>query len=178
MKNSKKYIPSFLSGSLVVLLSTASLFAQTAPAGSPEKYSNIPQVVGQQDSEAQAMSYVTGQAYAAFLNAVARYEDPYKLYNNGSSISAQITSSTTSEGTVYTYVGPGADLNYFNIKQVGWFAMARYCNWAQNGHPHADEGVGTTENGAYTLKGLTSGAHPSLNAGSRYYVGAGEIIPL
>jgi hypothetical protein len=43
------------------------------------------------------------------------------------------------------------------VTLVSWFDAARFANWLQNGQPTGGQGAGTTETGAYTLSGATSG---------------------
>jgi formylglycine-generating enzyme required for sulfatase activity len=44
------------------------------------------------------------------------------------------------------------------VDNVSWGSAARFCNWLDNGQPVRPEGNGTTETGAYTLNGATTGA--------------------
>lgn len=184
MKNSQQYITAFLTLLLALFVNIGAVFAQTdhemVNPSQPLNIPHYPSADQRAGSKAQAISYIRGEDYAAFLTAVARYDDPYALSNNGSIINQHIESHVTPNGKQYIYVGPGPDLNYFNINQVGWYSMARYCNWVQNGSPMSipREGSQTTEEGAYTLDGLVDGPHPALNSGSHYYVGPGEMIPL
>jgi formylglycine-generating enzyme required for sulfatase activity len=48
---------------------------------------------------------------------------------------------------------------------VSWFDAARFANWMQNG-----QGSGSTETGAYTLGGATSGTAPAVNSGAQFYI--------
>ena len=90
---------------------------------------------------------VTNAQYAEFLNAVAQ-TDAHSLYNvamgghgivrNGSSGSFSYSVSAGFENRPVVY--------------VSWFDAARFTNWLGNG-----QGAGSTETGAYTLNGATSG---------------------
>lgn len=99
---------------------------------------------------------VTLTQYAAFLTAVAS-SDPNGLYNT--QMAADLTvagiNRTGSSGSyIYTVVGDGQR----PITYVSWFDAARLANWMQNGQPSGlGEVAGSTETGAYTLNGATSG---------------------
>lgn len=102
---------------------------------------------------------VTNAQYGAFLNATAQ-TDSYGLYNENMS-SFGITRSGDS-GT-YNYNVTGALANR-PVVYVSWFDAARFANWMVNGL-----GSGSTETGAYTLNGATSGI-VLANAGAQVYI--------
>jgi formylglycine-generating enzyme required for sulfatase activity len=52
------------------------------------------------------------------------------------------------------------------VNLVDWFAAARVSNWLMNGAT----GTSSTETGAYTLSGSTSGNAPARNPGATFYV--------
>jgi formylglycine-generating enzyme required for sulfatase activity len=51
------------------------------------------------------------------------------------------------------------------VVYVSWFDAARMANWMVNG-----QGNGSTETGAYTLNGATSGVSFTKNAGAQVYI--------
>ena len=102
---------------------------------------------------------VTNAQYGAFLNATAQ-TDSYGLYNSSMS-SIGITRNGTSGN--YTYSVTGALANR-PVEYVSWFDAARMANWVVNG-----QGSGSTETGAYTLNGATSGII-TKNAGAQVYI--------
>jgi len=106
---------------------------------------------------------VTIGQYAEFLAAVAT-ADPYGLYTPALATNANVAGivQSGSPGT-YTYSVVGSPLR--PITYVSWFDAARFANWLQNG-----QGTGSTETGAYTLNGATSGAPPARNAGAQFYI--------
>jgi formylglycine-generating enzyme required for sulfatase activity len=88
--------------------------------------------------------------YTEFLNATAA-SDPYGLYHSSMGSDANIAgiARTGSSGSYsYSVIG-SADRP---VTYVSWFDAARYTNWLHNG-----QGSGSTETGAYTLNGATSG---------------------
>ena len=97
---------------------------------------------------------VTNGEYAAFLNAVASESDPYLLYHPCLPTSACYGGGSgilrTGEPGNYHYEAePGRErrpANYVNL-----FDTLRFANWMNNGQG----GAGTTEDGAYTLRGGT-----------------------
>ena len=102
---------------------------------------------------------VTNAQYGAFLNAAAK-TDSYGLYNTDLEIYG-ITRSGSSGS--YTYSVTGALANR-PVVYISWFDAARFANWMANG-----QGSGSTETGAYTLNGATSGIFLA-NAGAQVYI--------
>jgi formylglycine-generating enzyme len=114
---------------------------------------------------------VTIRNYSDFLNAVAR-TDTYSLYNPNMVTSNHISGARgiqrTGTSGAYTYqvFGSGS----VPITYVSWFDAARFANWIQNGQLSGTAGAASTEYGAYTLAGGTSGDAVAVNAGAQYYV--------
>jgi formylglycine-generating enzyme required for sulfatase activity len=52
------------------------------------------------------------------------------------------------------------------VNYVSWFDAARVSNWYQNGATSSS----STETGAYTLNGATSGSAPAVNPGATFYI--------
>jgi formylglycine-generating enzyme required for sulfatase activity len=52
------------------------------------------------------------------------------------------------------------------VNYVSWFDAARVSNWLMNGGTSSS----STETGAYTLSGSTSGNAPAVNSGATFYV--------
>jgi formylglycine-generating enzyme required for sulfatase activity len=102
---------------------------------------------------------VTNAQYGAFLNAAAK-TDNYALYN--SNMSSLGISRSGSSGS-YTYSVTTALANR-PVVYVSWFDAARMANWMVNG-----QGNGSTETGAYTLNGATSGII-TANIGAQVYL--------
>jgi formylglycine-generating enzyme required for sulfatase activity len=117
---------------------------------------------------------VTIQQYTDFLNAVAK-SNPYFVYKTGMATNlniAGISRSGTSGGYTYSVIGPSgtspagaSSPGNRPIAYVTWFDAARFANWMQNG-----QGSGSTETGAYTLNGATSGTAPAKNPGAQFYI--------
>ena len=100
--------------------------------------------------------------YTAFLNAVAA-TDTYSLYNadmGTDSNSAGITRDGSSGSYTYAVKGSGAR----PVTYVSWFDAARFANWVANGQPTGAQQNSTTENGAYSLLGVTTGGGFTKNA--------------
>lgn len=94
---------------------------------------------------------ITNVEYTAFLNAVAKKDDPYLLYHpfldrrKGYGIGSGIARNGRKGGYTYS-VQKGRErrpVNYLNL-----FDALRFANWVNNGQGHV-----STETGAYTLKG-------------------------
>jgi formylglycine-generating enzyme required for sulfatase activity len=103
---------------------------------------------------------ITNTEYCFFLNAVAA-TDTYGLYS--SQMSSERVGGITRSGSSgsYTYT---VKTNYGNkpVYFISWFGLARYCNWLHNSY-------GSTETGAYTLNGASTGII-NKNVGSKYYI--------
>ena len=106
----------------------------------------------------------TNQQYTDFLNSVAA-TDTYSLYNAGmgNNLRGGITQSGVSGA--YTYA-VRTNMGNKPVNLVDWFAAARVANWLMNGAT----GTSSTETGAYTLNGATTGNAVARNAGATYYI--------
>jgi len=106
----------------------------------------------------------TNQQYTDFLNSVAA-TDTYSLYNAsmGSNARGGITQSGTSGS--YTYATT-TNMGDKPVIFVSWFDAARVSNWLMNGGTSSS----STETGAYTLNGGTSGDAPAVNVGAAVYI--------
>ena len=122
---------------------------------------------------AVAYSYKIGQydvtvaQYTAFLNAVGA-TDTYGLYDAQMALDTDYTSSISlisqsGSSESYTYAVAGSMGNR-PIVFVSWFECARFANWLSNGQPSGAQNSTTTEDGAYTLNGATSGNNVAQNA--------------
>ncbi len=113
----------------------------------------------------QIMKYeFTNQQYTDFLNSVAA-TDTYSLYTArmGSDARGGITQSGSSGS--YTYA-TRTNMGDKPVNFVSWFDVARVSNWLMNGGTSSS----STETGAYTLSGSTSGNAPAVNSGASFYV--------
>jgi formylglycine-generating enzyme required for sulfatase activity len=111
---------------------------------------------------------VTLLQYTAFLNAVAA-TDTYSLYNTGMATNlniAGISRAGSSGSYTYSLIGDGNR----PVTYVSWFDAARFSNWMHNGQPTGAQGAGTTEQGAYTLNGATSGVGFTKNVGAQWWI--------
>ena len=107
---------------------------------------------------------VTIGQYTSFLNAVAAI-DTYSLYNPNMATDlniAGITQAGSSGSFAYSVIGSGNR----PISYVSWFDAARFANWMQNG---ATAGA-STETGAYTLNGASSGVGFTKSAGATWWI--------
>jgi formylglycine-generating enzyme len=115
-----------------------------------------------------AKNETTIAQYAEFLNAVAA-TDTYSLWNSSMSGDlniAGITRSGSSGSYAYSVSGSGNR----PITYVSWFDAARFTNWLHNGQPTGAQNASTTEDGAYTLNGATSGEGFSKNVGATVWI--------
>ena len=113
----------------------------------------------------QIMKYeFTNQQYTDFLTSVAA-TDTYALYNAsmGSNARGGITRSGTSGAFTYSIKTNMGDKP---VNFVSWFDAARVSNWLMNGATSSS----STETGAYTLNGATSGNAPAVNPGATFYI--------
>jgi sulfatase modifying factor 1 len=106
----------------------------------------------------------TNQQYTEFLNSVAA-TDTYSLYNAGMGNSNRGGITQMGVSGAYTYE-VRTNMGNKPVNLVDWFAAARVSNWLMNGAT----GTSSTETGAYTLSGSTSGNAPARNPGATFYV--------
>lgn len=76
---------------------------------------------------------------------------------------AGISRSGSSGSYEYAVMDNGGSSANRPITYVSWFDAARFSNWMANGQPTGAQGNATTENGAYTLNGATSGVSFTKN---------------
>ena len=151
-------------------------FMEMVPVGNP---GNAPDTTGYGavDYEYSIGKYeVTNAQYAEFLNAVA-VTDPNGLYNTDMGRFARGGITRSGAAGSYTYALK-ANMGDKPVGSVGWYDGARFCNWLHNGQPSGAQGRLTTEDGAYTLSGITSirrGTDPlhganGRNIGARFWL--------
>ncbi len=119
---------------------------------------------------------VTTAQYCEFLNAVAK-TDNYGLYNfrmdAGYYSTVAITQSGSPGSYSYSVTGSYSEKENCPVFAVGWGDAARFCNWLHNGQPTGDQGLGTTETGAYTLNGAVTSEDlmaVTRNADANYFL--------
>jgi sulfatase modifying factor 1 len=114
---------------------------------------------------------VTIGQYTTFLNSVAAVtSDTYivNLWNANMTSNLNIAGISRSGSGIlgdpysYSVLGSGSR----PITDVSWFDAARFANWMNNG---ATNGA-STETGAYTLNGATSGVGFTKNAGATWWI--------
>ena len=113
----------------------------------------------------QIMKYEwTNSQYVDFLNAVdASGTNPKSVYNANMGSNARGGISFTSGAASGSKYAIRTNMGDKPVNYVSWFDAARVANWLQNG-----QGSGSTETGAYTLNGRTSGTAPAANPGASY----------
>jgi formylglycine-generating enzyme required for sulfatase activity len=111
---------------------------------------------------------VTNREYAKFLNAKAKEDSFFRLYDTrmGSDAANGGTARTGANGSYVYTVKPGFASK--PVVYVSIFSAMRYCNWLHNGG-RADSDI---ESGAYRLLGNipTNTANLTRNATARYYL--------
>jgi sulfatase modifying factor 1 len=110
---------------------------------------------------------VTISQYAAFLNAVAKTDDTYSLYDPRMASSLNVAGITAvyAPGNIeYQVLDNGGPSGNRPITWVSWWDVARFANWMANGQPTGPQDATTTENGAYAVNGLNDGNVPNKNA--------------
>jgi formylglycine-generating enzyme required for sulfatase activity len=110
---------------------------------------------------------VTAGQYAAFLNAIAD-TDTYSLYNENMADTSAFGPGISQNGSSgsYTYT---VDSDFINrpMTRVSFGGAIRFANWLHNGQPTGAQGVGTTEDGAYSINGAnTNSAVQAVNRNS------------
>jgi formylglycine-generating enzyme required for sulfatase activity len=130
--------------------------ADTAPAG-----------YGAVADSFQIMKFEwTNSQYVDFLNAVdLNGTNPNAVYNTNMGNVPQGGISFTSGNAAGSKYAAKANMGDKPVNYVSWWDAARVANWLQNG-----QGSGSTETGAYTLSGGTSGNAPAVNPGAQFYI--------
>jgi len=129
---------------------------------------------GGTNNGAVAYSYQIGKydvtigQYAAFLNAAdPSGTNPNGIYKTQMQSDLNVAgisyTSGATAGSKYSVMNNGGDSANRPITYVSWFDAARYANWMTNG-----QGSGSTETGAYTLNGATSGNAVAANPGAAF----------
>jgi len=111
---------------------------------------------------------VTIGQYTAFLNAVdTNGTNPNNIYNSSMATNLNIAgisyTAGASAGAKYAVINNGGNSSNRPITYVSWFDAARFANWMTNG-----QGSGSTEDGAYTLNGATTGNAVAVNLGAAF----------
>lgn len=110
---------------------------------------------------------VTMNQYVVFLNAVANV-DSNGLYQPNVGTHPHVLGiqrDITAEGYSYSVIGSGERA----MTNVSWFDAARFCNWLHNGRPTGVQDATTTEMGAYSLNGSSSGVFHK-NPGAKFWI--------
>jgi sulfatase modifying factor 1 len=124
-----------------------------------------PNLAGAVADSFQIMKYeFTNQQYTDFLNSVAA-TDTYSLYNVSMDSDARGGITQSGASGSYTYAVK-SNMGDKPVNYVSWFDAARVSNWLMNGAT----GTSSTETGAYTLSGSTSGNAPAVNSGATFYI--------
>jgi formylglycine-generating enzyme required for sulfatase activity len=113
---------------------------------------------------------VTNEQYAEFLNAVAA-SDPHELFHPRmhDDLSGGITQHGSDGNYSYT-VRP--NMGNKPVVYVSFWDAARFANWMNNGQPTGAQDEHTTEDGAYTLGGVTFPVNESVsrNPGATWFL--------
>ncbi len=119
---------------------------------------------------------VTNAQYAEFLNAVATVDDPHGLYNpsmgggyNGIGGISRAGSGTIEDPWVYL---PRAHRANRPVIYVTFWGASRFANWLHNGQLTGPQDLATTEDGAYSLNGVTNPPNTSIarNENARVWI--------
>ena len=149
-------------------LPTHAVTIDWVPVGNPGNTADttgLPNPAGSVADAFRIMKFeFTNQQYTDFLNSIAA-TDTYSLYNAsmGSNARGGITRSGASGS--YTYA-TRTNMGDKPVNFVSWFDAARVSNWLMNGGTSSS----STETGAYTLNGGTSGNAPAVNVGAAFYI--------
>lgn len=109
----------------------------------------------------------TNQQYVQFLNTVdPNGTNPNSIYNENMESNIRGGISFASGNAVGNKYVSKTNMGNKPVNYVSWFDAARVSNWLHNGAT----GSSSTETGAYTLSGATSGNAVTKNSGARYYI--------
>jgi formylglycine-generating enzyme required for sulfatase activity len=109
----------------------------------------------------------TNQQYTDFLNSVdASGTNPNSVYNTDMGSNARGGISFTSGNASGSKYAVRSNMGDKPVNYVSWFDAARVSNWLMNGATSSS----STETGAYTLNGATTGNAPAVNPGATFYI--------
>jgi formylglycine-generating enzyme required for sulfatase activity len=92
--------------------------------------------------------------------------NPYSVYNANMGSNARGGISFTSGAASGSKYAVRSNMGDKPVNFVSWFDAARVSNWYQNGATSSS----STETGAYTLNGATTGNAPAVNPGATFYI--------
>jgi sulfatase modifying factor 1 len=106
---------------------------------------------------------VTNGQYIEFLNAVAA-NDIHDLFSPGMDGSPYGGIERNGSPGSYYYGPKGGDTNWLSkpVNYVSFWDACRFANWLHNGQPSGTQDTTTTEDGAYTLGGVTNPSNTSI----------------
>ena len=109
----------------------------------------------------------TNQQYVQFLNAVdPNGTNPNSIYNTAMGSDPRGGISFTSGNAAGSKYASRTSMGDKPVNFVNWFDAARVANWLHNGATS----LSSTETGAYTLSGATSGNVVSLISGAKFFI--------
>jgi sulfatase modifying factor 1 len=144
-----------------VTIGDAGNLADTRPGGARTGFGSVADVFDIMKFE------FTNSQYVSFLNSVdASGTNPYSIYDSNMGSSARGGIVLTATATLGLKYSTKTNMGDKPVNFVNWFDAARVSNWLHNGATS----IASTETGAYTLAGGTSGAAVALNSGAQYWV--------
>ena len=109
----------------------------------------------------------TNQQYTNFLNSVdPNGTKPNSVYNTNQGSNARGGINFASGAASGSKYAVKTNMGDKPVNYVSWWDAARVTNWLMNGAT----GTSSTETGAYTLSGGTSGNVPAVNPGATFYI--------
>ena len=109
---------------------------------------------------------VSNAEYGEFLNSVATVGDPHGLYNTDmgggwNDIGGISRTGSGMGGDPWVYSTRAGRANR-PVNYVSFWDACRFANWLHNGQQGGGQELGTTENGAYFLNGVTAPPSSSI----------------
>jgi formylglycine-generating enzyme required for sulfatase activity len=109
----------------------------------------------------------TNDQYVQFLNTVdPTGANPNGIYSNSMGTNLRGGIAYTAGGSAGAKYSARTNMGSKPVNYLSWFSAARVANWLQNGAT----GSSSTETGAYTLNGQTTGTIPAINSGAQYWI--------
>ena len=109
----------------------------------------------------------TNQQYTNFLNSVdPNGTNPNSVYNTNQGSNARGGISFASSAASGSKYAVKTNMGDKPVNYVSWWDAARVSNWLVNGAT----GTSSTETGAYTVSGSTSGTAPAKTPGATVYI--------
>lgn len=117
---------------------------------------------------------ISNKQWAIFLNAVARYKDPFGLFNENMQVGIFGGIERRHKGKTFFYM-PKDGMQDLPVVYISWWDAVRFCNWLEFGCPsigNSGPGVteGTVSSGSYHTSEWKTSVSVLRNPTAHYFI--------